>query len=126
MKKCYYKKTLIGIKITSFAKGSIPQTNPKESLGMLTIKLPKKTQIPAHIHKSVKKITYGSQECLIMKKGKIKIDLFGPDKKFFKSLLLKTGELFMVVSGGHKITVLEACEMFVIKNGPFKEDKIFI
>ena len=104
----------------------MPHTDPKESLGVLTLKLAKKALIPAHIHKSIKKTTNRAQECLIMRRGKIKIDLFGPDKKYFKSLFLKAGELFMVVGGGHEITVLEDCEMFVIKNGPFKEDKVFI
>jgi 2-hydroxy-3-keto-5-methylthiopentenyl-1-phosphate phosphatase len=126
MKKYYYKKTLVGIKISSFSKGSIPQTNPQEYLGVLTIKLPKKFQIKAHIHKPVKRIVNRSQECVVMIKGKIKIDLYGADKKFFKSLTLTAGQLFMVVSGGHKITVIEPCEMYVVKNGPYKPDKVFI
>jgi len=126
MKKYFYKKTLIGIKITDFPEGSIPRTDVKESLGVLTIKLPQKAHISAHIHKPIKRVTHRLQECIVVKKGKIKIKLYGHDKKFFKFLYLKEGQLFLIVNGGHEITVMETCEMYVIKSGPFKEDKVLI
>ena len=126
MEKYFYKKILIGIKITNFPKGSIPHTDPKESLGVITIKLSRKAHIPAHVHKSIKRVTYRFQECLVVRKGKIKINLFTPDKIFFTSLYLKEGQLFLVINGGHEVLVLKDCEMFVIKSGPYKEDKVFI
>ena len=127
MKKHYfYKKTLIGIKINRFPKGSVPQTDAKETLGILTIKLSKNSLIPAHFHKPLKRITHRLQECIVIKKGKIKINLYGPDNKFFKSLFLKEGELFLIINGGHEVTIIEDCEMFVIKSGPYKQDKVFI
>lgn len=126
MEKYFYKKILIGIKIANFLKGSIPHTDPKGSLGVITIKLPRKAHIPAHVHKSIKRITHRFQECLVVRKGKIKINLFGPDKIFFTSLYLKEGQLFLIVNGGHEVQVVKDCEMFVIKNGPYKKDKVFI
>jgi hypothetical protein len=126
MEKFYYKKILIGIRISKFPQGSVPQTNPEEPVGILTFKHPRGSHFPAHLHQSVKRITPHLEECFILKKGKIKISLYGPDKKYFKTIYLKPGQVFLTINGGHEITVLENCEMFEIKNGPYKKDKIFI
>lgn len=126
MEKFYYKKILIGIRISKFPKGSVPQTDPKEPVGILTFNHPKGSHFPAHYHKPVKRITPRLEESFIVRKGKIKINLYSPDKKYFKSIYLKSGQAFLTINGGHEITVLENCEMFEIKNGPYKNDKVFI
>lgn len=126
MEKFYYKKTLIGIRVSKFPKGSTPQTDPKEPVGILTFKHPKGSHFQRHTHKPVKRITPRLEECFIVRKGRIKINLYGPDKRYFKSIYLKTGQAFLTVAGGHEITVLEDCEMFEVKNGPYKNDKVFI
>jgi hypothetical protein len=126
MEKYYYKKTLVGVRFSKFLKGSVPQTDAGEPVGILTFKHPQGSHFPAHIHKPVKRITSHLEECFIVKKGKLKIKLFGPDKKYFKTIFLKSGEAFLTINGGHEIKVLEDCEMFEIKNGPYKSDKIFI
>ena len=126
MEKFYYKKILIGIRISKFLRGSTPQTDPKEPVGILTFKHPKGSRFQPHTHKPVKRITRHLEECFIVRKGRIKINLYGPDKRYFKSIYLKAGQAFLTVNGGHEITVLEDCEMFEIKNGPYKNDKVFI
>lgn len=126
MEKFYYKKTLIGIRISKFPKGSIPQTDPKEPVGILTFRHTKGSHFQAHYHKAVKRTTPHLEECFVVKKGRIKINLYGPNKKYFKSIYLKAGQAYLTVNGGHEITVLENCEMFEIKNGPYKSDKVFI
>lgn len=126
MEKYFYKKTLIGIKITKFPEGSTPQTDPQGPLGVLTFKHPKESHFKAHVHKPIKRITHQLQECFIVKKGRIKIKLYGTDKKYFKTVVLKEGQLFLTINGGHEVTVLENCEVFEIKNGPYKPDKVFI
>ncbi len=126
MEKFYYKKILIGIRISSFSKGSQPQTDPDQPVGILTFKHPKGSHFPPHIHQPLKRVTYQLQECFIIRKGKIKISLYGQDKKYFKSLYLKQGQAFLTISGGHEITVVEDCEIYEVKNGPYKQDKKFI
>lgn len=126
MEKYYYNKVLIGIKVTKFPKGSIPQTNSEESVGILTFKHPKGSHFKAHTHKPLKRVTDHLEECFIVRKGKLKIKLYGPDKKYFKTLYLKSGEALLTIHGGHEITVLDDCEVFEIKNGPYKADKVFI
>lgn len=125
MPKIFYKNTLIGIKLSVMPKGSVPHTDGKQSLELLTLKYPKKTYLKAHVHIPRKRITNRLQECFIVLKGKARMDLFGPDKKFFKSIYLKPGQLFIALAGGHGFQMMEDTEMVELKNGPFKEDKDF-
>ncbi len=129
MKKYYYKNNLIGIKITEFPNGSVPHTGLKEvqeAVGVLTLKYKKGSYLKAHIHKDARRSTAHLQEAFIVKKGKVRIDLYGPDRKFFKYIYLSPGELFLAVAGGHGFRVIKDCEIFEVKNGPFEEDKVFI
>ena len=102
MEKYYYKNKLIGIKISKFCQGSIPHTGTKEaeeSVGILTLKYPKGSYLKAHIHKDVKRINHHLQEAFIVRKGKVRIDLYGPDQKLFKYIYLSPGQLFLAVRG---------------------------
>lgn len=127
LEKFYYKNSLIAIRITRFSKGSVPHTEPQEPLGLLTLGHPKGSYLKAHIHRPKKRITNQRlQECFVVKKGKVRVDLYGPDKKFFKYLYLKQGQALLTVNGGHGFHILEDCEIFEVKNGPYIEDKDFI
>jgi len=124
-----YKNKLVGILLRSFPKGSIPHTDGKEALQLVTLKHPKGKYLVAHRHKPKKRIIKTLQECLIVTKGKIGIDLYGSDGKNFKkfkTITLKKGDVFILLNGGYGIHVLEDAEMVELKNGPFVEDKILL
>lgn len=126
MDKIFYKDTLIGIRLSVFPQGSVPHTDPSEALGLLTLRHKKGAVLRAHMHKPVKRTTASLQECFIVKKGKVRVDLYGPDKKFFRYIYLKGGQAFLAIAGGHNFHFLEDSELFEVKNGPFKEDKVLI
>ncbi len=126
MEKIFYKNTLIGIRLSVFPKGSIAHTDAKEALGLLTLVHPKGTSLRAHVHTPQKRITKTLQECFIVIRGKVRIDLYGPDKKFFKYIILQTGQAFLALAGGHGFHFLKDSALIELKNGPFKEDKVFI
>ena len=117
---------MIAIRFKRFKSGPMPITDPKEPLQLVAFKHPKGKYTKGHFHKPRKRVTQRLQECLVMIKGKIKIDLFGSDKKFFKSLYLSTGEAVILMNGGHGVHVLKDSEIIEVKNGPFVEDKVLI
>lgn len=121
-----YKNKLVAIFLSRLPNGSIPQTEGKEPLQLVTLKHPKGKYLVAHAHKSTPRKTEKMQECLVVKKGKIMIDLYGPDKKMFKKLTMKTGDLLIILNGGLGIHILEDAEIIELKNGPFVEDKVLI
>jgi len=121
-----YKNKLVAIFLGKFPKGSIPQTDGKEPLQLVTLKHPKGKYLLAHTHRPTPRITAKMQECIIVKKGKIKVDLYGPDKKMFKKIIMKAGDLLILLNGGYGIYILEDAEMIELKNGPFIEDKVLL
>lgn len=121
-----YKDKLVAIFLGKFPKGSIPQTGGQESLQLVTLKHPKGRYLLAHTHKPTPRKTTKMQECIVVKKGKIKVDLYGPDKKMFKKITMKVGDLLILLNGGYGIHILEDAEMIELKNGPFVEDKVLI
>lgn len=126
MEKISHKNVLIAIRVKKLKKGSVPLTDPTESLQLIAYKHRKGKYTKPHIHKPKKRVTRKLQECLVVIKGKIKVDLYTPDKKFFKYIYLSAGEAVMLINGGHGVHVLKDSEIFEIKNGPFIEDKVMI
>lgn len=126
MEKIIYKNTILAIRVKKFKKGSVPLTDPTEPLQLIAYKHREGKYTKAHIHKPRKRVTQKLQECLVVIKGKIKVDLYAPDKKFFKYIYLSAGEAVMLMNGGHGVHVLKDSEIIEIKNGPFSEDKLLI
>lgn len=129
MQEIWYKEILVGIKISTIKKGSIPVTKGKEPLQMVTLKHPKGSYLKAHAHVPKRRVTSKMQECLIVKKGAVKIDLYAPlGKKFekFKTVSLIQGQIFILMNGGFGIHIMKDAELIEVKNGPFIEDKILI
>jgi hypothetical protein len=121
-----YKNKLVAILLKKIPEGSIPHTKESEPLQLVTLKHSEGKYLVAHTHKPIKRETNRMQECLIVKKGKIKLDLYGPDKKLFKKIILKDGESLILLDGGYGIHILEDSELIELKNGPFIEDKIVL
>ncbi len=126
MEKISHKNTLIAIRVKRLKNGAIPLTEPNQPLQVLTHKRKAGKKTPAHFHLPQKRITQFLQECLVVIKGRIKIDLYGSHKKKFKSIYLSPGDVIIFMDGGHAVHILEDTELIEIKNGPFIEDKVLI
>ena len=127
MEEIYYKNTLVGIRVRSLKKGSIPITPEREPLQLLGLRYPKGHSWVPHRHAPKRRVTDHLQECLVVRKGKVKVDVYALGDVKVKSITLKAGELFILLNGGYGIHALENVELFELKNGPFMgEDKILI
>jgi hypothetical protein len=126
MEKIYYGKTLAGIRIRRITKGSNPITDGKEAVQIVTLKHPKGKYLAAHKHEHRVRTTQSLQECLFVKKGKIRLDLYTPKDTCFKRVTLTEGDAFLLISGGVGIHIIENSELIEVKNGPFVEDKVLI
>lgn len=126
MDKILYKKELLGIRIKKLSEGTHPITDGTGSLELVTLKNKKGHIVAPHKHKPMKRSTTGLQECIVVLKGKVRIDLFGNEQKVVKRIFLKQGEVFITISGGHSIHFLEDSQIIETKNGPFKKDRIAI
>lgn len=82
--------------------------------------------IEAHTHKIIKREIYLTQEVLIIRKGKIKVDFYDSNKKYCDFRVLQGGDVIAITGGGHGYEVLKDVEMVEIKQGPYlgKDDKV--
>ncbi len=87
---------------------------------------PKGKTIDPHIHKNIERQVFYTQEVLIIKEGKLKVDFFDDTKKYLDSRILIKGDLILLIKGGHGFEVLEDIKMIEVKQGPYlgENDKI--
>lgn len=126
MEKISHKNTLIAIRMKKLKNGAVPLTEPDGPLQVLAHKRKAGKKTPAHFHLPKKRVTQTLQECLVMIKGRIKVDLYGNHKKKIKSLYLSAGDIVIFMGGGHAVHILEDTELIEVKNGPFIEDKLLL
>lgn len=87
---------------------------------------PKGHEIKPHLHNiAIRQVEY-TQEVLVIKSGKLRVDFYSDDQHYLESRVLEKGDVILLASGGHGFEILENLEMFEIKQGPYleKEDKV--
>jgi len=80
-------------------------------------------KIKPHMHHPVKRETIGTQEVLIIKEGVLKIDFYSQEKEYVDSRTLCKGDVILLISGGHGMTVIEPVTMIETKNGPYLQEQ---
>lgn len=75
--------------------------------------------IQPHFHKSSKREIKDTQEVLIIKYGKLRVDFYEENKRVFKSIFLYKGDLILLANGGHGFHIEEDTAMIEIKQGPY-------
>lgn len=78
--------------------------------------------IPAHSHNVVKRDIHFTQETLFIKKGKLKVNFYGSERKYLESRVLGPGDVILLAGGGHGFEFLENVEMIEVKQGPYLGD----
>jgi hypothetical protein len=75
-----------------------------------------------HRHNEVKRTVMRTQEVLFVRKGSCRVDLYSDDEQHVASLILSAGDWILLAGGGHGIEMLQECELFEVKQGPFVGD----
>lgn len=76
-------------------------------------------KIDAHVHNEVHRSIYYTQEVLVIRKGRLRVDLYTENREYVKSRILSAGDIILLVSGGHGFEVIEEVEMIEVKQGPY-------
>jgi mannose-6-phosphate isomerase-like protein (cupin superfamily) len=78
------------------------------------------------VHTPVPREVAYTQEVLFVRKGRLRVDFYGPDQRHIESRVVGAGDVILLASGGHGFEVLEDLEMFEVKQGPYSEhaDKV--
>jgi hypothetical protein len=75
--------------------------------------------IQPHVHRPLKREVSYTQEVLVIKRGKLRVDFYNPDQTYLLSRILVPGDTILLALAGHGFEVLEEIEMIEIKQGPY-------
>jgi hypothetical protein len=80
-------------------------------------------RIVPHVHKDVTRDVRKTQEVLFIRSGSVRIDFYTTERRLFTSRELRSGDVILLASGGHGITMLEPTEIVEVKQGPYAGDE---
>jgi hypothetical protein len=80
------------------------------------------TRIQPHVHLPVRRELKYTQEVLVLRKGKLRVDFYDEAQAYIESRILQAGDVMLLASAGHGFEVLEDVEMFEIKQGPYAKE----
>lgn len=78
--------------------------------------------IDPHVHNPVSREVQYTQEVLLIKKGKLRVDFYDDEQTYLDSRVLNAGDVILLATGGHGFEVLEEVEMIEVKQGPYAGD----
>ena len=78
--------------------------------------------IEPHVHNRTLHEVHYTQEVLVIRKGRVRVDFYDPQGVYVESRILGTGDIILLASGGHGFEVLDDLEMIEVKQGPFSGD----
>jgi mannose-6-phosphate isomerase-like protein (cupin superfamily) len=75
--------------------------------------------IKRHLHKNVDRKNISSSEALLIREGRLEIDIYDQGKNLLATRELQAGDFVLMVSGGHGFRILEPVVLLEIKLGPY-------
>lgn len=83
-------------------------------------------EVRPHFHPTIVRTIYGTPEVLIIERGRVKLTLYDGDMR--PEHVLETGDIVVLKSGGHGLTMLEDAEIIEVKQGPYaaERDKVLL
>ena len=79
--------------------------------------------VQPHVHNPVKREVEYTKEVLFIRSGRLRMDLYDDNQNYLESRILSTGDVVLLVRGGHGFEMLEECEIIEVKQGPYAGDK---
>ena len=92
----------------------------EQNLQVGNIVYPAGGKIIPHVHRPIERYITGTSEVIIVKKGRCQVEIYSNDKRPVATRELRTGDVLIVVDGGHGFTILEDTVLLEIKQGPYK------
>ena len=77
------------------------------------------SEIPKHSHRALERKIVGTSEVLVVKSGRCLIDIYDEDQKLIATREISSGDVVLLVNGGHGFRMLEDTVFLEIKQGPY-------
>jgi mannose-6-phosphate isomerase-like protein (cupin superfamily) len=76
--------------------------------------------IRAHSHRQARREVFYTQETLFIRRGKLRVDFYTSEQNYRCSRILQSGDVILLITGGHGFEVLEDLNMVEVKQGPYE------
>ncbi|MBA4375980.1 MAG: hypothetical protein C0401_07390 [Anaerolinea sp.] len=119
-KICWDHQPLAYIIRASFNPDSTTFLTPpefKQQVGYVIY--PKGGEVTRHVHLPIERHLIGTSEVLVIRKGLCEVDIYNDSQHLVATRTLQTGDVLLMVSGGHGFRVLEDTVFLEIKQGPY-------
>jgi cupin fold WbuC family metalloprotein len=95
-------------------------TPPELELQVGFVVYPAGGVIHPHRHVPITRSIERTCEVIVVRKGRCEIDLYNDDRQVVATRELSTGDLIMIVSGGHGFRMMEDTILLEVKQGPYQ------
>ena len=94
-------------------------TPPEMNLQVGHVVYPAGGEVARHEHKPIERHITGTSEVLLVKRGRCHVDFYDHERRVVSSAELRTGDLLIMVRGGHGFRMIEDTVLLEIKQGPY-------
>jgi mannose-6-phosphate isomerase-like protein (cupin superfamily) len=117
---CYIIRSSVSPTKTTF----ITPSAATQQVGFIVY--PRGGQVPRHAHKVVERHVRGTPEVLVVRSGRCEVDLYDQEERLVATRPIGTGDVIILIAGGHGLRMLEDTVFLEIKQGPYlgTDDKV--
>lgn len=79
--------------------------------------------ILAHVHLPITRQVEGTNECIVVRKGRCRVTIYDSGRNFVAERDLEEGAIILLLGGGHGFHLYEDTVLFEVKQGPYAGNK---
>lgn len=80
-------------------------------------------EVRAHVHLQAQRSVRMTLETLVVRTGLVRVDFYDETRTPVGAVELGTGDVVMLVAGGHRLVMLQPSEIIEVKQGPYMGDE---
>jgi oxalate decarboxylase/phosphoglucose isomerase-like protein (cupin superfamily) len=80
---------------------------------------PSGAEVKRHYHLPIERTIVGTPEVLVVRSGRCEMDVYDDDQQLVATHELRTGDVMVMVGGGHGFRMLEDTVLLEVKQGPY-------
>ncbi|OGG12854.1 hypothetical protein A3D77_07400 [Candidatus Gottesmanbacteria bacterium RIFCSPHIGHO2_02_FULL_39_11] len=120
IEKIFWKKKLFAYIVRNQKPQKTVFITPRESnLQVGFVVYQENNEIPRHVHNPIRRILDRTEEVLIVRQGRARLDIYDDEKKRVDSKEVFEGDVIILVNGGHGFHIYEDTVLLEIKQGPY-------
>jgi hypothetical protein len=94
-------------------------TPPELNLQVGLIVYPEGGEVPRHSHRPIERHLVGTAEVIVVRDGGCALDVYDDGGELVATRELSTGDVMLMVGGGHGFRMLEPTVLLEVKQGPY-------